>query len=172
AELPLEPVDPSYRGEVANRWRYRDGSGEIGVIASVSPPFCRDCTRARLSSAGPLYTCLFATRGHDLKALFEKVPRTLRSQRPSQASGGCVTTAIRRRSPTTRSSCPRSRCPILEADHMPTAEEVREVLKAVTDPEIGINIVDLGLIYDVSVNDEGVASVTYTLTSTGCPVGP
>ena len=55
---------------------------------------------------------------------------------------------------------------------MPTAEEVREVLKAVTDPEIGINIVDLGLIYDVSVNDEGVASVTYTLTSTGCPVGP
>ena len=55
---------------------------------------------------------------------------------------------------------------------MPTAEEVREALKAVTDHEIGINIVDLGLIYDVSVNDEGVASVTYTLTSMGCPVGP
>ena len=69
AELPLEPVDPSYRGEVANRWRYRDGGGEIGVIASVSQPFCRDCTRARLSSEGKLYTCLFATRGHDLKAL-------------------------------------------------------------------------------------------------------
>jgi cyclic pyranopterin phosphate synthase len=69
AELPLEPVDPNYRGEVARRWRYRDGGGEIGVIASVTQPFCGDCTRARLSADGSLYTCLFANRGHDLRAL-------------------------------------------------------------------------------------------------------
>jgi cyclic pyranopterin phosphate synthase len=69
AELPLEPVEPNYTGEVARRWRYRDGSGEIGVIASVTQPFCRDCTRARLSAEGRLYTCLFALKGHDLRAL-------------------------------------------------------------------------------------------------------
>ena len=69
AEHPLEPVEPAYSGEVANRWRYRDGSGEIGVIASVSQPFCGTCTRARLSAEGKLHTCLFATRGHDLRAL-------------------------------------------------------------------------------------------------------
>jgi cyclic pyranopterin phosphate synthase len=69
AELPLEPVEPNYRGEVARRWRYRDGSGEIGVIASVTEPFCGDCTRARLSAEGRLYTCLFGLRGHDLRAL-------------------------------------------------------------------------------------------------------
>jgi cyclic pyranopterin phosphate synthase len=69
AEFPLEPVDANYQGEVAERWRYRDGSGEIGVIASVTQAFCRDCTRARLSTEGKLYTCLFATRGHDLRAL-------------------------------------------------------------------------------------------------------
>ena len=69
AEMPLEPVDPQYRGEVAQRWRYRDGSGEIGVIASVTQAFCRDCTRARLSTDGKLYTCLFATAGHDLREL-------------------------------------------------------------------------------------------------------
>ena len=69
AELPLEPAEPSYRGEVAQRWRYSDGSGEIGVIASVTQPFCGDCTRARLSAEGRLYTCLFGVRGHDLRAL-------------------------------------------------------------------------------------------------------
>jgi cyclic pyranopterin phosphate synthase len=69
AELPLEPVDPSYRGEVAERWRYADGGGEIGVISSVTQAFCRDCTRARLSTEGRLYTCLFATQGFDLRAL-------------------------------------------------------------------------------------------------------
>jgi len=69
AEHPLEPVEAGYRGEVANRWRYRDGSGEIGVISSVTQPFCSDCTRARLSADGKLYTCLFAVRGHDLRAL-------------------------------------------------------------------------------------------------------
>jgi cyclic pyranopterin phosphate synthase len=68
-ELPLEPLEPNYRGEVARRWRYRDGSGEIGVVASVTQPFCGDCTRARLSADGQLYTCLFAVRGHDLRAL-------------------------------------------------------------------------------------------------------
>ena len=69
AELPLEPAEPNYPGEVARRWRYRDGSGEIGVIASVTQPFCGDCTRARLSAEGRLYTCLFGVRGHDLRAL-------------------------------------------------------------------------------------------------------
>ena len=69
AVMPLEPVEPNYRGEVANRWRHRDGSGEIGVIASVTQAFCRDCTRARLSADGSLYTCLFATQGFDLRGL-------------------------------------------------------------------------------------------------------
>jgi cyclic pyranopterin phosphate synthase len=69
AELPLEPVEPGYRGEVAKRWRYRDGEGEVGMIASVTQPFCGDCTRARISAEGRLYTCLFAVKGHDLRAL-------------------------------------------------------------------------------------------------------
>ena len=68
AELPLEPVAPGYRGEVAGRYRFRDGSGEVGLIASVTRPFCGDCTRARLSAEGHLYTCLFAVDGVDLKA--------------------------------------------------------------------------------------------------------
>ena len=67
AEMPLEPVAPSYRGEVASRWRFRDGTGEIGVIASVTRPFCGDCTRARLSAEGKLYTCLFSAAGTDLR---------------------------------------------------------------------------------------------------------
>ena len=68
-ELPIEPLEPNYRGEVARRWRYRDGSGEIGIIASVSAPFCSDCTRARLTTDGKLVTCLFAASGTDLRAL-------------------------------------------------------------------------------------------------------
>ena len=64
---PLEPVAPNYPGEVANRYRYADGGGEIGVIASVTRPFCGACTRARLSAEGELYTCLFAARGTDLR---------------------------------------------------------------------------------------------------------
>ena len=68
AEFPLEPVEPAYAGEVANRYRYQDGQGEIGVIASVTQPFCGNCTRVRLSAEGRLYTCLFATGGHDLRA--------------------------------------------------------------------------------------------------------
>ena len=69
SELPLEAAIPNYRGEVAGRFRYRDNGGEIGIIASVTQPFCRDCTRARLASEGLLYTCLFAARGHDFRAL-------------------------------------------------------------------------------------------------------
>jgi cyclic pyranopterin phosphate synthase len=65
----VEPAEALYRGEVAQRWRYKDGTGEVGVIASVTQPFCGDCTRARLSAEGKLFTCLFAVRGHDLRAL-------------------------------------------------------------------------------------------------------
>ena len=67
AEMPLEAIDSNYRGEVANRWRYRDGQGEIGVIASVTQPFCADCTRSRLSTDGKIYTCLFASQGISLR---------------------------------------------------------------------------------------------------------
>ena len=66
-EFPVEPVDPNYRGEVASRYRYKDGAGEIGIISSVSAPFCGDCSRARLSTDGKLFTCLFASSGTDLK---------------------------------------------------------------------------------------------------------
>ena len=69
AEMPLEPLEPSYRGEVASRWKYKDGSGEIGLVSSVTQAFCRDCNRARLSAEGELYTCLFGVKGHDLRAL-------------------------------------------------------------------------------------------------------
>ena len=65
--FPIEPADPNYAGEVASRYRYVDGSGEIGIITSVSQPFCRDCTRARLTTEGRLVTCLFASGGTDLK---------------------------------------------------------------------------------------------------------
>jgi cyclic pyranopterin phosphate synthase len=68
-EMPIEPAEANYRGEVAQRWRYLDGSGEIGIIASISQPFCGDCTRARLSPEGELYTCLFSNRGHDFRTL-------------------------------------------------------------------------------------------------------
>jgi len=66
-ELPLEPIGPNYFGEVAKRFRYVNGQGEIGIVTSVTQPFCGDCTRARLSSAGEYYTCLFGTQGIDLK---------------------------------------------------------------------------------------------------------
>jgi cyclic pyranopterin phosphate synthase len=69
AVWPAEPADAQYRGEVAGRWRYMDGAGEFGVISSVTRPFCRDCTRARLSADGRLYTCLFAVAGHDVRAV-------------------------------------------------------------------------------------------------------
>ncbi len=69
AEFPLDPIEPAYLGEVASRYRYRDGSGEIGIIASVSAPFCGDCTRLRLTAEGTAYTCLFGSDGTDLRAL-------------------------------------------------------------------------------------------------------
>jgi cyclic pyranopterin phosphate synthase len=69
AVWPLEPIDPNYPGEVAERWRYRDGAGELGVISSVTQAFCSSCNRMRLSTEGSLYTCLFAQAGHDLKSL-------------------------------------------------------------------------------------------------------
>jgi cyclic pyranopterin phosphate synthase len=69
AELPLEEVAPNYNGETSTRWHYRDGGGEIGVISSVTQSFCHSCTRARISTEGKLFTCLFATDGHDLRAL-------------------------------------------------------------------------------------------------------
>ena len=108
----LEPVDPAYVGEVAARYRYRDGGGEIGLISSVTQPFCRDCTRARLSAEGKLYTCLFASRGHDLRALVRSERLATPSwTRAPRRSGACATTATRscaRRA--RRSTCPRSRC--------------------------------------------------------------
>jgi cyclic pyranopterin phosphate synthase len=69
ARWPLEPIDPNYPGEVAERWRYADGAGEIGVISSVTQAFCSTCNRMRLSTEGSLFTCLFAQSGHDLKTL-------------------------------------------------------------------------------------------------------
>ena len=85
AEFPLEPLAAGYRGEVAQRYRYLDGAGEIGVIASVTQPFCGDCTRARLSADGKLYTCLFSVRGHDLRSVLraettdEELDETIRA---------------------------------------------------------------------------------------------
>jgi len=72
AEMPLVPVNANYTGETASRWRYADGSGEVGMISSVTQAFCQDCSRIRLSTEGKLYTCLFATRGHDLRALMRE----------------------------------------------------------------------------------------------------
>jgi cyclic pyranopterin phosphate synthase len=69
AAWPAEPAEAQYRGEVAGRWRYLDGAGEFGIISSVTMPFCRDCTRARLSADGKLYTCLFAVEGRDVRAV-------------------------------------------------------------------------------------------------------
>ena len=72
AEFPIRPAAPNYRGEVARRWEYLDGQGEIGFIASVTQPFCRTCTRARISAEGMLYTCLFATNGTDLRSVLRR----------------------------------------------------------------------------------------------------
>jgi GTP 3',8-cyclase len=69
AHWPIEPLRPNYFGEVAGRWRYADGAGEIGIVSSVTQPFCGSCTRARLSADGKLYLCLFAGTGHDLRGL-------------------------------------------------------------------------------------------------------
>ncbi|WP_036169535.1 GTP 3',8-cyclase MoaA [Massilia sp. 9096] len=69
AEMPLVAINPNYTGETASRWKYADGGGEVGMISSVTQAFCQDCSRIRLSTEGKLYTCLFATQGHDLRGL-------------------------------------------------------------------------------------------------------
>jgi len=69
AVYPIEPVDPNYPGEVASRWRYKDGAGEIGFISSVSEPFCHECSRMRLSVDGKVYRCLFAGEGFDIRQM-------------------------------------------------------------------------------------------------------
>jgi cyclic pyranopterin phosphate synthase len=85
SEWPLASADPNYTGEVASRYRYLDGAGEIGVISSVTQAFCRTCTRARLSAEGRLFTCLFGIRGHDFRVLLrggesdEQISEFLRS---------------------------------------------------------------------------------------------
>ena len=110
---PLEPVDPAYRGEVAARYRYRDGEGEIGLISSVTQPFCHDCTRARLSAEGKLYTCLFASRGHDLRALAARRRRPTPSSTRRCAPSGRVRDdrySELRSGERPRSTRPRSRC--------------------------------------------------------------
>ena len=89
-EFPLAPADPNYAGEVAQRWRYRDNGHEIGVIASVTQAFCRDCTRARLATDGKLYTCLFADQGYDLRAL-------LRDRYSDEQVGNAIAAIWRRR---------------------------------------------------------------------------
>ena len=114
-EFGVEPVDPLYRGEVAKRWRYKDGTGEIGVIASVTQPFCGDCTRSRLSAEGKLYTCLFAVRGHDLRALIrERRDRRGARRQAAPRSGASAATATPSSAPRTpstlRSASARSRC--------------------------------------------------------------
>jgi len=68
-QFPIEPAEANYSGEVAERWKYRDGCGEFGVISSVTHAFCSTCSRARLSTDGQLFTCLFAQRGYDLKSM-------------------------------------------------------------------------------------------------------
>jgi cyclic pyranopterin phosphate synthase len=100
ARWPLEPLAANYQGEVASRYRYRDGAGQIGLIASVTQPFCGSCTRARLSAEGQLYTCLFAAGGHDLRAELrggatdEQLGRYLRSVWSARADRYSETRAI------------------------------------------------------------------------------
>ena len=95
AEFPLEPAEANYRGEVARRWRYRDGGGEIGVIASVTQPFCGDCTRARLSAEGQLYTCLFAAAATTCARSCAAAPTTRSCTPRSAGSGAGAPTATR-----------------------------------------------------------------------------
>jgi cyclic pyranopterin phosphate synthase len=87
----LQPIDPQSAGETAERWRYVDGGGEIGVISSVTQAFCRDCNRARLSTEGKLFLCLFASVGHDLRAL-------LRGDSGDEHIGAAIAAIWRRRS--------------------------------------------------------------------------
>ena len=111
AELPLEPVEPNYRGEVADRWRYRDGSGEIGVIASVTQPFCGDCTRARLSADGQaLHLPLRGQGPRPAGASAERRERRGARRGDRRRSGARAPTATRSSAPRRPPTCPRSRC--------------------------------------------------------------
>ena len=112
AVFPLEPVDAAYRGEVAQRYRYRDGAGEIGVISSVTQPFCGDCTRARISAEGKLYTCLFAHPRHrPARAASRRRERRRTCATLLRASGRGAPTATRRSAPSGPRSSRGSRCP-------------------------------------------------------------
>ena len=106
----VEPADPNYRGEVADRWRYVDGRGEFGVISSVTQPFCRDCTRARLSAEGKLYTCLFAVQGHDARAVLAAERRTPSSRLHPWRLVGPLGPVLRTCGPRRPRRCRRSRC--------------------------------------------------------------
>ena len=119
---PIEPVAPAYRGEVAERWRFLDGSGEIGVIASVTQPFCGDCHRARLTASGEFFTCLFAEHGTDLRSILRgpaasAEPATTSCAKSWSAAGGCATTATPRSDRAWwRCRRTRSRCRTSEAE--------------------------------------------------------
>ena len=109
---PLEPVGANYAGEVAERWRYIDGAGEIGVISSVTQAFCASCNRMRLSTEGSLYTCLFAQSGHDLKGAAAR--RRLRRRDPQPDRRGVAgprRTATRKSGPQRRQRPRKWRCP-------------------------------------------------------------
>ena len=110
AEMPLEPVAPNYPGEVVERWRYRDGIGEIGVIASVTRPFCGGCTRARLSAEGCSPACS-PSQATTCARCCAAVPPMRRFPRRSAGSGGCARTATRSCARPRQPACPRSRCP-------------------------------------------------------------
>ncbi len=116
-ELPLEPLEPTYPGEVASRYRYRDGRGEMGVIASVTRPFCATCTRARLSAEGQLYLCLFGVRAHDLKGPASGGCRRRRSGAASSGRpGGVGATDTRSSAPRRPRTCHGWRCRISADD--------------------------------------------------------
>jgi len=90
AELPIEPIDPNYAGEVARRYRYKDGGGEIGLITSVTKPFCGGCTRARISADGRLYTCLFAVDGFDLRSILRSASANSSSTAAGHLASGFI----------------------------------------------------------------------------------
>ena len=103
SRYPVRQIDPNYTGEVAERWRYADGGGEIGLISSVTQAFCADCSRARLSTEGKLYTCLFASSGHDLRSLLRggrsdaEISSAVGStHRDPRSRSGCSSATIRR----------------------------------------------------------------------------
>jgi hypothetical protein len=129
AELPLEPAEANYPGEVARRWRYADGQGEIGVISSVTQPFCGDCTRARLSAEGSLVTCLFATSGRDLKKPLRDGASDDGSGASSRACGAVATIAT----PNARSRRADRRSDVSDQLRPPTGSRVLEVARAVAD---------------------------------------